>query len=157
MAMGEGSFSMGRQCFLMNCQSMQEMLVPESTSAEESMTLRVCEGVINCTGIHIDLFEVDTSTGAHITNKGELCVEASLSFKNPCSVQNEPELLLPLHCRLLFLWVWGVSLPSEHIGLEVSWGSWRNLDKRLPCVPFCDIAGKVPSRNTPLVPLGWVS
>ena len=60
------------------------MSAPESTSVEESMTLRVCEGVINCTGIHIDLFEVDTSTGAHITREGELCVKASLLFKNPC-------------------------------------------------------------------------
>ena len=83
--MGEVSFSMGSQCFLTNCQSMQEISAPESTSAEESTTLRVCEGVINCTGIHIDLFEVDTSTGVHITRDGELCVKVSLPFKNPCS------------------------------------------------------------------------
>ena len=59
------------------------MLAPESTNVEELMTLRVCEGVINCILIHIDLFEVDTSTGAHITNERELCIEASLPFKNP--------------------------------------------------------------------------
>ena len=56
----------------------------ESTSAEESTTLRVYEEVINCTGICIDLFEVDMSTGAHVTKEGELCIEASLPFKNPC-------------------------------------------------------------------------
>ena len=42
---------------------MQEMSAPESTSMEESTTLRVCEGEINCTGICIDLFEVDMKTG----------------------------------------------------------------------------------------------
>ena len=62
---------------------MQEISAPESTSVEELTTLRVCEGVINCTGICIDLFEVDTSTGAHVTREGELYVEASLPFKNP--------------------------------------------------------------------------
>ena len=66
---------------------MQEISALESTNVEESMTLRVCEGVISCTGICIDLFEVDTSTGAHITREGELCVEASLPFKNPCLTQ----------------------------------------------------------------------
>ena len=85
MAMGEVSFSVGRRCFQMNCQSMQEMSALESTSVEESTTLRVCKGVINCTGIHIDLFEVDTSIEAHVTREGELCVEASLPFKNPYS------------------------------------------------------------------------
>ena len=67
----------------MNCQSMQEISALESTSVEELTTLRVCDEVINCTGICIDLFEVDTSTGAHITREGELCVEVSLPFKNP--------------------------------------------------------------------------
>ena len=62
---------------------MQEMLVPESTSAEELTTLRVYEGMINCMGIRIDLFEVNTSTGVHVTRDGELCVEVSLPFKNP--------------------------------------------------------------------------
>ena len=82
---------------------MQEMSAPESTSAEESMTLRVCEGVINGTGIHIDLFKVDTSTGAHVTKEGELCVEASLPFKNPYPTQRILNLLLlPCH-HLLFL------------------------------------------------------
>ena len=81
--MGEASFSMGRRCFLTNCQLMQEISAPESTSAEELMTLRVCEEVINCTRIHIDLFEVDTSTGVHVTREGEPCVEAGLPFKNP--------------------------------------------------------------------------
>ena len=59
---------------------MQEMLAPESTSVEESTTLRLYEGVINCTRMHIDLFDVDTSTGVHITKEGELCVEVSLPF-----------------------------------------------------------------------------
>ena len=81
--MGEASFSVESWCFLTNYQSMQEISAPESTSVEESTTLRVCKGVTNYTGIHIDLFEVDTSTGAHITREGELCVEASLPFKNP--------------------------------------------------------------------------
>ena len=62
---------------------MQEMSTSESTSMEESMTLRVCEGVINWTGICIDLFEVDTSTRAYVTKEGELCIKASLPFKNP--------------------------------------------------------------------------
>ena len=76
---------------------MQEMSAPESTSAEESMTLRVCKGVINYTGIHIDLFEVDTSTGVHVTREGELFIKVSLTFKNPYSTQNGPKLLLLLH------------------------------------------------------------
>ena len=59
------------------------MSAPESTSAKESTTFRVCEGMINCTGIHIDLVDVDTSTGAHVMEKGELCVKVSLPFKNP--------------------------------------------------------------------------
>ena len=70
----------------MNCQSMQEMSAPESTSTEESMTFRVCKGMISCTGIHIYLFDVDTSTGVHVTRGGELCVEASLLFKNPSPI-----------------------------------------------------------------------
>ena len=63
---------------------MQEISASESTSAEESTTFNVCEEVISCTGIHIDLFKVDTSTGVHIIREGELCIEASLPFKNPC-------------------------------------------------------------------------
>ena len=35
----------------------------ESTSAEESTTLRVCDGEINCTGIFIDLGDEDTRPG----------------------------------------------------------------------------------------------
>ena len=62
---------------------MQEISVPESTSVEESMTFNVCERVINCTGICIDLFDVDASIEAYITREGELCVKASLLFKNP--------------------------------------------------------------------------
>ena len=46
---------------------MQEISILESTSMEELMTLRVCDGVINCIGIHIDLFEVNTSTVAQKT------------------------------------------------------------------------------------------
>ena len=69
--MEETSFLMGSQCFLTNFQSMQEMSAPESTSAEESMTFNVCERVINCTGIHIDLFEVDTSTRVHVMRERE--------------------------------------------------------------------------------------
>ena len=79
------------------------MLPPESTNVEESTTLRVCEGVINWTGICIDLFKVDTSIGVHVTREGELCVEASLPFKNPCLVQNELKLLSPLRRHLLSL------------------------------------------------------
>ena len=48
--MGEASFSVESQCFLTNCQSIQEMLAPESTSAEELTTFNMCEGVINCMG-----------------------------------------------------------------------------------------------------------
>ena len=47
----------------------------ESTSAEELTTFNVCKGVINCTGILIDLFKVESSTGVHITREGELCVK----------------------------------------------------------------------------------
>ena len=70
----------------------------ESTSAEELTTFRVCEGVINWIGIHIDLFKVNTSTGVHITRKGELCIEMSLSFKNPFLTQKIPKPLLLCHC-----------------------------------------------------------
>ena len=42
---------------------MQEMSALESTSVEESMTFRVYEGVINCTGILMDLGDKDTRTG----------------------------------------------------------------------------------------------
>ena len=59
---------------------MQEMLAPEFTSTDKLMTLRVCKGVINCMGLCIDLFEVDTSTGVHVTREGELCVKVSLLF-----------------------------------------------------------------------------
>ena len=45
--MGEASFLVGSQCFLTNCQLMQEISVSESTSVEESTTFNVCEGVIN--------------------------------------------------------------------------------------------------------------
>ena len=34
-------------------------------------------------GICIDLFEVDTSMGVYVTREEELCVKASLPFKNP--------------------------------------------------------------------------
>ena len=42
---------------------MQEMSAPESTSAEESTTLRVFIGVINCIGIFMDFGDEDTRTG----------------------------------------------------------------------------------------------
>ena len=45
--MEEVSFSVESQFFLKNCQSMQEMLTPESTSMEELTTVNVCKGVIN--------------------------------------------------------------------------------------------------------------
>ena len=45
--MREASFSEESQCFLTNCQLIQEISVPESTSAEKSTTLRVCKEVIN--------------------------------------------------------------------------------------------------------------
>ena len=80
---------------------MHEISAPESTSVEESTTLRVYNGVINWMGIHIDLFEVDTSTGVHITSGGELCIEGSLPFKNPYSTQRRPELLHLLHHHCL--------------------------------------------------------
>ena len=116
--MEEASFSMGSLCFLTNRQSMHEISAPESTSAEESMTLRVCKGVINCTGIHIDLFEVDTSTVVHVTREGELCVKVSLPFKNP--FQRKLRLLLCLHCCLQFLSAQGASLLYRHVGHRVS-------------------------------------
>ena len=78
------------------------MSAPESTSVEELTTLRVCERAINCMGIHIDLFDVDTSTGAHVIREGELCIEASLSFKNPFQAQRQPKLLLRLLHHLQF-------------------------------------------------------
>ena len=97
---GRSEFFIGSQCFLTNCQLIQEMLAPESTSVEELTTFNVCKGVINWTVILIDLFEVDTSTGAHVTNEGELCINASLPFKNPCLVQRRLEPLFCLHCCL---------------------------------------------------------
>ena len=42
---------------------MQEMSAPESTSAEESTTLRVFDGVISCIGILIDFGDEETRTG----------------------------------------------------------------------------------------------
>ena len=55
----------------------------ESTNVEELMTFSVCERVINRSGILIDLFNVDISMEAYVTREGELCIEASLPFKNP--------------------------------------------------------------------------
>ena len=63
---------------------MQEISASESTNMEELTTFNMCEGMINCTRIHIDLFKVDTSVGVYITREGELCFEANLPFKNPC-------------------------------------------------------------------------
>ena len=77
-------------------------------------------------GIHIDLFKVDTSTGAHVTREGELCVKVSLPFKNPYPTQKIPELLL-LHChRFQSLGVWEAFPPFGHVGLKVSLEHWRN-------------------------------
>ena len=155
--MGEASFLVGRQCFLTNCQSMQEMSAPESTSVEESMTLRVCEGVINCTGICIDLFKVDTSTRAHITGEGELCIEASLPFKNPYPTQRKFKLLHPLHHHLLFLWAPRVSLLFRHAGHKVSWMGQRRWGKQTSYVRFFDNGSRVLSWHIALVLLGWFS
>ena len=83
-----------------NCQLMQKISASESTSAEESTTFNVCKGVINCTGICIDLFEVDTSTEVHVMREREPYIEASLPFKNPCLIQKRPEPLLHLLCFL---------------------------------------------------------
>ena len=60
---GKASFLVGSRCFLTNCQSIQEMSALESTSMELT-SFNVCEGVINCMGILIDVFKVNTSTGA---------------------------------------------------------------------------------------------
>ena len=100
MAIEEASFSIESWCFLTNCQLIQEMLAPESTSVEESTPFSVCKRVINWTVILIDLFEVDTSTGVHVTNEGELCIKVSFLFKNPCLVQRRLESLFCLHCCL---------------------------------------------------------
>ena len=133
---------------------MQEMSAPESTSAEESMTLRVCDRVINCTEIHIDLFEVDTSTGVHVTREGELCVEASLSFKNPFLIRRQPKLLLHLRHRLQSPLAQEASLLFGHIGCKVSWRGPRRWSKRTPYVHFFGSGSKVPSWHIALVPLG---
>ena len=69
---------------------MQEMSVSGSTSVEKLMTFNVYEGLINCMGILIDLFEVDMSTGAHVTREGELCIEASLHLKNLVQTKRNP-------------------------------------------------------------------
>ena len=60
--MDEASFSVGSWCFLTNCQSMQEISAPESTSATVSMVFKVCDGETSCTGILIDFGEQDMRT-----------------------------------------------------------------------------------------------
>ena len=62
MAMGEVSFSVESQCFLTNCQSIQEMSVLESISMVESMVFKVCDVKISCMGIFMDLGEEDMRT-----------------------------------------------------------------------------------------------
>ena len=104
--MWEVSFLVESQCFLTNCQLMQEMSAPESTSAEESTTFNMCKGMMNCMGILIDLFKVDTSIGAHITKEGELCVEVSLPFKNPYLIQERLELLFVFFIIFNFFELW---------------------------------------------------
>ena len=140
--MGEASFSVGSRFFLTNCQSMQEMSAPESTSVEVLTTLRVCKGIINCMGICIDLFEVDTNTGAHITKEGEFCVKVNLPFKNP--VERKLRLLLRLLHHLLSLLTPGVFLPCGPIGCKVSLGCQGRQSKWMPYVHFCSIGSKVP-------------
>ena len=100
------NFSVGSWCFLMNCQSIQEMSASESTSAEELMTFNMCERVINWTGILIDLFEVDTSTGVHIIREGEFYIEVSLLFKNSFLTWRKSKLLLHFYYCLLFFEFW---------------------------------------------------
>ena len=105
----------------------------------------VCEGVINCTGIHIDLFEVDTSTGVHITRERELCIKVSLPFKNPYPTQKIPKPLHLLLHHLQFPSAWGASLPFRRIGHGVFWGGQRRQDRQMPYVCFYDSGSRVPS------------
>ena len=99
----EASFSVESQCFLTNCQSMQEMSAPESTNVEKLTTFNMYKRVINWTGILIDLFKVDTNTEAYNTREGELYIETSLPFKNPYPTQRIPKPLFHLHLHLQFL------------------------------------------------------
>ena len=71
---GTSSFMVGSECFLTNCQSMQEMSTLLSIRAQVSMTFNVCDGVMSCNGILIAFGMQDTNTGAHVM-KGELCVK----------------------------------------------------------------------------------
>ena len=45
--MGMSSFVVGRECFLTNCQSMQEMSAPLLIRARVSTTFNVCDGAIS--------------------------------------------------------------------------------------------------------------
>ena len=84
------------------------------------MTFNTCKRVISYTEIYIDLFDVDTSTGVHITREGELCIKASLLFKNLYLIQKKPKLLLHLLCHPQFPSAQEVFLLCRHIELEVS-------------------------------------
>ena len=68
-------------CFLINPQSMQEILAPLSISALVSTAFIVCEGTISWTGICI--VGVDfTNTFAH-DREGRVCVGELFLSKNP--------------------------------------------------------------------------
>ena len=45
--MGMSSFVVGRECFLTNCQSMQEMSVPLLIRVQVLMTFNMCDGTIS--------------------------------------------------------------------------------------------------------------
>ena len=71
----------GILCFLMNPQSMQEMLAPLSIRARVSTAFIVCDGTMSWTGICI-VGEDFTNTFAH-DKEGRVCVGELFLFKNP--------------------------------------------------------------------------
>ena len=71
----------GSLCFLINPQSMQEMLAPLSRRARVSTGFIVCKGTISWTGICI-VGEVFTNTFAH-DMKGRVCIGELFLSKNP--------------------------------------------------------------------------
>ena len=71
----------GTLCFLINPQSMHEMLAPLSMRARVSTAFIVCEGTISWTGICI-AGEDFTNTFAH-DMEGRVCVGELFLSKNP--------------------------------------------------------------------------
>ena len=71
----------GSLCFLMNPQSMQEMLAPLSMRAWVSMAFIVCKGVMSCIGICI-VGDDFTNTFAQ-EMEGRVCVGELFLSKNP--------------------------------------------------------------------------